>query len=249
MNFPLSGQRVCSSFSEHQFRLALNYRFDDPSQPASSAPSRFVDNARYFRGAWAGDLRRAGLSGVPLALSGNQQPARRRASQGDLRHRRSSIGVKLWKGAEFWANPEIDQGFRLQRHPWRRRFSERRSLQDRLVDALRAHATRFLAPNHQSRRRHREGRRRFHAVQRHALDRSAGAHRRPVRHQRHLRHQPLRQQSEVRFPELVAGQCRHLRLCRRWLGLYLRRGGGMVHRAMDLSRRRVRSVRPRPRAA
>ncbi len=47
-NFPLFGQRVSSGLSEHQLRLALNYRFDDPSRPAAVAPSHFADNADIF---------------------------------------------------------------------------------------------------------------------------------------------------------------------------------------------------------
>ena len=51
-----------------------------------------------------------------------------------------------------------------------------------------------------------------------------------------------------RFPELGAGQCRHLRLRRRRLGLHLRRSGRMVPGPLDAARRHVRSLdRPRRR--
>jgi len=42
VNYPLSGQRISSDLSLQQFRLGLNYRFDDPARPAQDAPSRFV---------------------------------------------------------------------------------------------------------------------------------------------------------------------------------------------------------------
>jgi high affinity Mn2+ porin len=109
-NFPLSGQRVSSGLSEQQFRLALNYRFDDPSRPAAFAPSRFVGAGDIF--AVHGQTTfvdqahpafRAPFDG-PNSLTGGAQSQ----ETFDLT---LSVGVKLWQGAEFWANPEIDQGF------------------------------------------------------------------------------------------------------------------------------------------
>jgi high affinity Mn2+ porin len=111
-SFPLSGQRVSSNFSEHQLRLALNYRFDDPSVPSAFAPSRFAANADIF--AVHGQATyvqqsypafRSPYEGTN-SLSGGAQS--KQTFDGTL-----SIGVKLWQGAEFWANPEIDQGFGL----------------------------------------------------------------------------------------------------------------------------------------
>jgi high affinity Mn2+ porin len=109
-DFPLFGQRVASGLSEQQLRLALNYRFDDPSRPAASAPSRFMDNADIisvhgqatfveqahpaFRSPYEG----------PNSLTGG-------ADAKETFDATLSIGVRLWRGAEFWANPEIDQGF------------------------------------------------------------------------------------------------------------------------------------------
>ena len=84
-----------------------------------------------------------------------------------------------------------------------------------------------------------------------------GADGRQVRHRRHLRHQQIRQQPEDRLSELVADQRRHVRLCRRRLGLHLRRGRRVVPGLLDVARRRLRPVgnargrrsaqRPRPR--
>jgi high affinity Mn2+ porin len=109
-NFPLSGQRVSSSLSEHQFRLALNYRFDDPSRPASGAPSRFADNADIF----AVHGQATFVEQAHPAFRSPYQGTNSLTGRADAKETFDttlSIGVKLWKGAEFWANPEIDQGF------------------------------------------------------------------------------------------------------------------------------------------
>jgi high affinity Mn2+ porin len=111
-NFPLSGQRVNSGLSEHQLRLALNYRFDDPSTPAAFAPSHFTQNADIF--AVHGQATyvqqsypafRSPYQGTNSLSGGGQS---RETFDFTL-----STGIKLWQGAEFWANPEIDQGFGL----------------------------------------------------------------------------------------------------------------------------------------
>jgi len=110
VNYPLSGQRISSDLSLQQIRLGLNYRFDDPRRPPAYAPSRFgpamdifavhgqatfVDQAYpSFRSPYEGTN----------SLSGGGQ----NRETFDLT---LSTGVKLWQGAEFWANPEIDQGF------------------------------------------------------------------------------------------------------------------------------------------
>jgi high affinity Mn2+ porin len=109
LDFPTSGQRVSSGFSEHQFRLALNYRFDDPSRPAAAAPSRFTENADIFavhgQATYVEQAHPAFRSPYdgPNSLTGGADA--KQTFDATL-----SIGVKLWKGAEFWANPEIDQG-------------------------------------------------------------------------------------------------------------------------------------------
>jgi high affinity Mn2+ porin len=109
VTYPLSGQ-VSSDFSLHQLRLGLNYRFDDPSRPTAFAPSRFVPTADIF--AVHGQATfvdqaypafRSPYQGTN-SLSGGSQSK----ETFDLT---LSTGVKLWQGAEFWANPEIDQGF------------------------------------------------------------------------------------------------------------------------------------------
>jgi high affinity Mn2+ porin len=111
-NFPLFGQRVSSGWSEQQFRMALNYRFDDPSVPAAFAPSRFVgagDNFAVHGQATFVDQAHPAF-GSPYqgtnSLSGG-------ADNKETFDTTLSVGVKLWQGAEFWANPEVDQGLGL----------------------------------------------------------------------------------------------------------------------------------------
>ena len=110
VTYPFSGQQVSSDFSMHQLRLGLNYRFDDPSRPSAFALSRFVPAAQIF--AVHGQATfveqaypafRSPYEGTN-SLSGGAQSK----ETFDLT---LSTGVKLWQGAEFWANPEIDQGF------------------------------------------------------------------------------------------------------------------------------------------
>ena len=112
VNFPLSGQRVSSGLSEHQFRVGLNYRFDDPSRPATFAPSRFVGAGDIFamhgQATFVEQAYPAFHSPFegPNSLTGGAQAK-------ETFDVTLSAGVKLWQGAEFWANPEIDQGFGL----------------------------------------------------------------------------------------------------------------------------------------
>ena len=112
VNFPASGQRVSSGWSEQQFRMALNYRFDDPSRPAASAPSRFTVNADIFavhgQATFVEQAYPAFHSPYqgPNSLNGAAQAK-------ETFDTTLSVGVKLWQGAEFWANPEIDQGHGL----------------------------------------------------------------------------------------------------------------------------------------
>ena len=110
VDFPVFGQHVASDFPMQQLRLGLNYRFDDPSRPAAFAPSRFVPAADIFAVhgqstfvEQAYPAFRSPYQGTNSLTGGAQSK-----ETFDLT---LSTGVKLWQGAEFWANPEIDQGF------------------------------------------------------------------------------------------------------------------------------------------
>jgi high affinity Mn2+ porin len=110
VNFPASGQRVSSGLSLNQFRLGLDYRFDDPSRPAAFAPSSFVGAGDTF-------AVHGQATAVEQAYPAFHSPFEGTNSlTGGAQSKQTfdltlSTGVKLWQGAEFWANPEIDQGF------------------------------------------------------------------------------------------------------------------------------------------
>jgi high affinity Mn2+ porin len=112
LNFPASGQRVSSGLSLNQFRLGLDYRFNDPSRPAAFAPSLFVGAGDTF-------AVHGQATAVNQAYPSFHSPFEGTNSLSGGGQSRETVdltlstGVKLWQGAEFWANPEIDQGFGL----------------------------------------------------------------------------------------------------------------------------------------
>jgi high affinity Mn2+ porin len=111
-NFPDLGQRINSNLTLQELRFGLNYHFNGDAQVSQAAASRLtpyadlislhgqttiVDQAYpSFRSPYEG----------PNSLSGGGQS--RETFDITL-----FAGVKLWQGAEFWFNPEIDQGFGL----------------------------------------------------------------------------------------------------------------------------------------
>jgi len=108
-NFPLSGQRVSSGLSEQQFRLGFNYRFDDSSRPAALAPPNFAASDIFSVHGQATFVDQAHPA-LRSPFEGTNSLTGGAASQ-ETFDLTLSVGVKLWRGAEFWANPEIDQGF------------------------------------------------------------------------------------------------------------------------------------------
>jgi high affinity Mn2+ porin len=110
VDYPFLGQRISSDFSLQELRLGLNYHFGQAPSSAAfvaapfapdivnvHAQATFVDQGYpSFRSPYAGTN----------SLSGGGQSR----ETFDLT---LFAGVRLWQGAEFWANPEIDQGFGL----------------------------------------------------------------------------------------------------------------------------------------
>ena len=171
----------------------------------------------------AGDVRLARLSADSISLYGCQQPARQRLGPRDNRCH------ALCRRAAVARRRSVDRSgnrprFWLRQHAWRGRISERRGLQDRSVASVRPPAALFPAPDRRSRRRIGESGSGHPSVRRLTGGEPPGAYGRPLRDRRYLRHQQIREQSEKRFPQLVADQCRNVRLCRRRLGILLRRG-------------------------
>jgi high affinity Mn2+ porin len=111
VNYPFLGQRISSDFSLQELRLGLNYRFG-PTQTSAIAASSFAplaDIVAFHEQATFADQGypsfRSPYAGTNSLSGGGQN-----RETFDLT---LFAGVRLWQGAEFWANPEIDQGFGL----------------------------------------------------------------------------------------------------------------------------------------
>jgi len=107
---PWSGVRISSDWTQQEYRVGLNYRFDDPARPAAFAPSRFVAVPDIFAVHGQATFVYQGYPQFRSPYEGTNSLS----GGGQARETFDltlSTGVKLWKGAEFWANPEIDQGF------------------------------------------------------------------------------------------------------------------------------------------
>jgi high affinity Mn2+ porin len=113
VNYPFLGQRISSDFSLQELRLGLNYRFGADSSPTlavkASPFAPLADNVAFHGQATFVDQGypsfRSPYEGTNSLSGGGQN---RETSDLTL-----FAGVRLWQGAEFWANPEIDQGFGL----------------------------------------------------------------------------------------------------------------------------------------
>jgi high affinity Mn2+ porin len=112
--FPILGQGVNSDFALQELRAGVDYRFGGDAAPA---------NILVTKAAAAPDLDNVNLHGQTTFVW-QGYPAFRSAftgpnslpSGGEGRETWDITlfaGVRLWQGAEFWANPEVDQGFGL----------------------------------------------------------------------------------------------------------------------------------------
>ena len=115
VTFPATGQRFSSDFSLQELRAGLNYRFGNDAAPANimvtKAPATpDLDNVN-FHGqttfVWQGyPAFRSAFAGPNSLPSGGEG---RETWDVTL-----YAGVRLWRGAELWIDPEIDQGFGLR---------------------------------------------------------------------------------------------------------------------------------------
>jgi high affinity Mn2+ porin len=110
VTFPAAAQRFNSGVSLHALRVGLNYQFgENPSSsekdPAASKPD--ADNINFHAqvtGSWQGyPAIRSPFQGTNSLPPGGEG---REVVDATL-----FAGFRLWKGAELWINPEIDQGF------------------------------------------------------------------------------------------------------------------------------------------
>jgi high affinity Mn2+ porin len=110
--FPAGAQRFDSDLSVHQLRFGLNYRFNgdvsnsadkDVTPPALQTDNFAIHAQTTFLQQYDPSFR------SPYTGTNSLIPNVGRETWDAT----IFLGVRLWKGAEFWINPEIDQGFGL----------------------------------------------------------------------------------------------------------------------------------------
>jgi high affinity Mn2+ porin len=112
VSFPVAGQRVESDMLTHNLRFGLNYHLGDD----------LAKTDVFTKGVAALELDRFAFHGQTTLTWQYAFPFRAPYSGANSltpNHGRETFdttfyfGAKLWDGAEFWINPEIDQGFGL----------------------------------------------------------------------------------------------------------------------------------------
>src|SRR5579863_4393162 len=116
INFLSSGQQFTSNFSEQEVRVGLNYHFGEKDAPNPAGfgfdPDRFNFHGQ-FTYTWQGY---PAFHSAPGALVVASPPFLGFPNGGTVRGIGEGTfyaGMRLWKGAELWINPEIDQGLGL----------------------------------------------------------------------------------------------------------------------------------------
>ncbi len=112
INYPISGQLIASDFSTQMFRLGLNYRFDDTSRPAAFPMSSLLPSPDILAFHGQATFTEQGYPAFRSPYQGTNSLTGGAQAQ-ETFDIGLYAGVKLWRGAEFWFNPEIDQGFGL----------------------------------------------------------------------------------------------------------------------------------------
>lgn len=112
VNFESLGQRFNSDLSLQELRVGLNYQFGEPAASEKDPEARAKpdsDNINFHAqttSVWQGYPPFRSPYESPNSLPGGGQG--RETVDVTL-----FAGIRLWRGAEFWADPEIDQGFGL----------------------------------------------------------------------------------------------------------------------------------------
>jgi high affinity Mn2+ porin len=106
--FANAGQRFDSDWSLQELRVGLNYRFDNNPAPSGLPVSAMDPDLVNFRAQttllWQGYQPFRSPYQGPNSLPGVGEG--RETWDATL-----YAGLRLWKGAELWINPELDQGF------------------------------------------------------------------------------------------------------------------------------------------
>ena len=182
--------------------------FCNPGDPAASRAGRrwhgepVADRAGGLERARPVHADRAGLSGVPLAVSGPEQPGGLARSSRTPRARPPSSASALWDGMEFYVNPELMQGFGLSDTFGARGLSERRGAEVGLPVSAAEHRPRLRAQDLRARRRAGDDRGRAEPACRQAGHLAHHRHRRKDVGDRLFRQQQLLARSAHQFHEL-----------------------------------------------
>ena len=113
VTFPAAGQQFASDFALQELRAGVDYQFNSDAAPAplltKAAAESVLDNVN-FHGQTTFTWQ-----GYPAIRSPYEGPNSLPAG-GEARETFDATlyaGVRLWRGAEAWVDPEIDQGFGL----------------------------------------------------------------------------------------------------------------------------------------
>jgi high affinity Mn2+ porin len=116
-NFPTNGLRFGSNLSEQEVRLALNYQLNgggalsgkDAPKPAGLLDSGSVAIHGDLTAFWQGYPAMKSPYELLPGAGGRSLPGGGLARE--VMDAGLDVGVRLWQGAEFWVNPEVEQGF------------------------------------------------------------------------------------------------------------------------------------------
>jgi high affinity Mn2+ porin len=111
VNFVGTGDSISSNLKLQEVRLGLNYQFGNPTpqNPNASGPSvPDLDNVSFHGQA---TFTNQGYPSFRSAFPDGPQSLPQGGGNEQTFDLTLYAGFKLWKGAEFWADPEIDQGF------------------------------------------------------------------------------------------------------------------------------------------
>jgi high affinity Mn2+ porin len=118
IDFATAGQQFTSNLSEQELRVGVNYHYDEkPARgPAGFSPAGLgfdpdiINIHGQTTAVWQGypAFHQSQGSIVPGLLSFPSGGQGREIGEGTL-----YAGMRLWKGAELWINPEVDQGLGL----------------------------------------------------------------------------------------------------------------------------------------
>ena len=111
VTFPVAGQRFDSDFSLQEIRAGLNYRFGNGTVAGNVKESSVLDSDSLSFHGQTTFVEQANPA-FPSPFQGiNSLPSN--AEGRETWDITLYAGLRLWKGAELWINPELDQGFGL----------------------------------------------------------------------------------------------------------------------------------------